>query len=267
MTSKLISIPIFLISVAFTANAAMDEWQNPRVNEINRAPMHAWYFAFSSEDEAAANVPEQSSNYLSLNGIWKFDWVRDADARPMDFFEADFNDKGWDEIPVPGVWELYGYGDPIYVNTGYAWRSQYENNPPFVPVKENHVGSYRKVIEIPSDWKGKDVFAHFGSVTSNIYFWVNGEFVGYSEDSKLEAEFDITEYLKPGKNLLAFQVFRWCDGTYLEDQDFTRFSGVGRDCFLYAREKSRINDIRITPDLDSDYENGTLSIQYDVQGD
>ena len=267
MTSKLISIPIFLMSVAFTANAAMDEWQNPRVNEINRAPMHAWYFAFSSEDEAAANVPEQSSNYLSLNGIWKFDWVRDADARPMDFFETDFNDKGWDEIPVPGVWELYGYGDPIYVNTGYAWRSQYENNPPFVPVKENHVGSYRKVIEIPSDWKGKDVFAHFGSVTSNIYFWVNGEFVGYSEDSKLEAEFDITEYLKPGKNLLAFQVFRWCDGTYLEDQDFTRFSGVGRDCFLYAREKSRINDIRITPDLDSDYENGTLSIQYDVQGD
>ena len=267
MTRKLISIPIFLLSVALTANAAMDEWQNPRVNEVNRAPMHTWYFAYASEEEADAARPEQSSNYLSLNGLWKFNWVRDADARPVDFYGTEFNDKGWDDIPVPGLWELYGYGDPIYVNIGYAWRSQYKNNPPYVPVEENHVGSYRREIEIPADWKGKDVFAHFGSVTSNIYFWVNGEFVGYSEDSKLEAEFNITEYLKPGKNLLAFQVFRWCDGTYLEDQDFTRLSGVGRDCWLYAREKSRINDFRITPDLDSDYKNGTLSIQYDVQGE
>ena len=267
MTRKLISIPLFLLSVALTANAAMDEWQNPRVNEVNRAPMHTWYFAYASEEEADAARPEQSSNYLSLNGLWKFNWVRDADARPVDFYGTEFNDKGWDDIPVPGLWELYGYGDPIYVNIGYAWRSQYKNNPPYVPVEENHVGSYRREIEIPADWKGKDVFVHFGSVTSNIYFWVNGEFVGYSEDSKLEAEFNITEYLKPGKNLLAFQVFRWCDGTYLEDQDFTRLSGVGRDCWLYAREKSRINDFRITPDLDSDYKNGTLSIQYDVQGE
>lgn len=267
MTRKLISIPLFLLSVALTANAAMDEWQNPRVNEVNRAPMHTWYFAYASEEEADAARPEQSSNYLSLNGLWKFNWVRDADSRPVDFYGTEFNDKGWDDIPVPGLWELYGYGDPIYVNIGYAWRSQYKNNPPYVPVEENHVGSYRREIEIPADWKGKDVFVHFGSVTSNIYFWVNGEFVGYSEDSKLEAEFNITEYLKPGKNLLAFQVFRWCDGTYLEDQDFTRLSGVGRDCWLYAREKSRINDFRITPDLDSDYKNGTLSIQYDVQGE
>lgn len=267
MTRKLISIPVILMSVALTANAAMDEWQNPRVNEVNRAPMHTWYFAYASEEEADAAMPEKSSNYMTLNGLWKFDWVRDAEARPLDFYETGFNDKGWDDLPVPGLWELYGYGDPIYVNIGYAWRSQYTNNPPYVPVEENHVGSYRREIEIPADWKGKDVFAHFGSVTSNIYFWVNGEFVGYSEDSKLEAEFDITEYLKPGKNLLAFQVFRWCDGTYLEDQDFTRLSGVGRDCWLYAREKSRINDLRITPDLDSEYRNGTLSIEYDVQGD
>lgn len=267
MTRKLISIPVILMSVALTANAAMDEWQNPRVNEVNRAPMHTWYFAYASEEEADAAMPEKSSNYMTLNGLWKFNWVRDAEARPLDFYETGFNDKGWDDLPVPGLWELYGYGDPIYVNIGYAWRSQYTNNPPYVPVEENHVGSYRREIEIPADWKGKDVFAHFGSVTSNIYFWVNGEFVGYSEDSKLEAEFDITEYLKPGKNLLAFQVFRWCDGTYLEDQDFTRLSGVGRDCWLYAREKSRINDLRITPDLDSEYRNGTLSIEYDVQGD
>ncbi len=267
MNIRPVFLMLFLSSLAFQANAAMDEWQNPRVNEINRAPMHTSYFAYSSEDEAAVSRPDQSSNYLPLNGFWKFNWVRDADERPLDFFGKDFNDKGWDDIPVPGVWELCGYGDPIYVNIGYAWRNQYRNNPPYVPVEENHVGSYRKVIEIPAGWKGKDIFAHFGSVTSNIYFWVNGEFVGYSEDSKLEAEFDITPYLRPGKNLLAFQVFRWCDGSYLEDQDFTRFSGIGRDCYLYAREKNRINDIRITPDLDGNYEDGTLEIKYDVQGE
>lgn len=250
MTRKAILIPFLMLGAGLTANAGMDEWTDPRVNEVNRAPMHASYFAFATEEEAAEGIKEHSSNFMTLNGIWKFNWVRDADMRPLDFYETGFNDKGWDEIRVPGVWELNGYGDPQYVNIGYAWRSQYKNNPPIVPMENNHVGSYRKVVEIPADWKDRDIFAHFGSVTSNIYFWVNGEFVGYSEDSKLEAEFDITEYLKPGKNLLAFQVFRWCDGTYLEDQDFTRLAGVGRDCYLYARAKDRINDLRFTPDLD-----------------
>ena len=136
---------------------------------------------------------------MTLNGLWKFNWVRNADARPTDFFQTNFNDKGWDNIKVPGVWELNGYGDPIYVNVGYAWRSQFKNNPPFVPVENNHVGSYRKEITLPADWKGKEIFAHFGSVTSNMYLWVNGRYVGYSEDSKLEAEFNLTNYLKPGK--------------------------------------------------------------------
>ena len=253
--------------IAVSADAAMDEWQDPRVNEVNRAPMRTSYFAYATEDEAREGNMEASSNFMTLNGMWKFNWVKDADRRPTDFYMTDFNDKGWDDMHVPGIWELNGYGDPVYVNIGYAWRSQYKNNPPIVPVENNHVGSYRKVVELPEGWKGKDVFAHFGSVTSNIYFWVNGEFVGYSEDSKLEAEFNITEYLRPGKNLLAFQVFRWCDGSYLEDQDFYRLSGVGRDCYLYAREKSRINDFRYTPDLDSEYRNGTLAIGYDVQGE
>ena len=131
----------------------------------------------------------------------------------------------------------------------------------------NHVGSYRRTITVPASWKGKDIIAHFGSVTSNIYLWVNGKFVGYSEDSKLEAEFDLTRYLRPGEeNLIAFQVFRWCDGTYLEDQDFFRYSGVGRDCYLYAREKRRIEDIRVTPDLDSDYCDGTLAVDVKLKG-
>ena len=156
---------------------------------------------------------------------------------------------------------MNGYGDPIYVNVGYAWRNQYKNNPPYVPTENNHVGSYRRTIIVPADWNGKDIFAHFGSVTSNIYVWVNGKYVGYSEDSKLEAEFNLTPYLKPGQeNLIAFQVFRWCDGTYLEDQDFFRFSGVGRDCYLYARDKNRIQDIRVTPDLDSQYKDGKINI-------
>ena len=169
-------------------------------------------------------------------------------------------------MKVPDVWEMNGYGDPIYVNVGYAWRSQYKNNPPYVPIENNHVGSYRKEIIIPAEWSGKEIFAHFGSVTSNMYLWVNGKYVGYSEDSKLEAEFNLTKYLKPGKNLIAFQVFRWCDGTYLEDQDFFRYSGVGRNCYLYSRNKKYIQDIRVTPDLDSNYTNGTLNVALNLNG-
>ena len=243
------------------------EWKDPRINAVNRAPMHANYFAYESDDVAKKGIKENSSNFMSLNGVWKFNWVKDADSRPTDFWKTGFNDKGWDDIPVPGVWELHGYSDPIYVNIGYAWRNQFENNPPFVPTENNHVGSYRKEIMVPASWKGKDIIAHFGSVTSNLYLWVNGKYVGYSEDSKLEAEFNLTPYLKPGqKNLIAFQVFRWCDGTYLEDQDFFRYSGVGRDCYLYARNKKRIEDIRVTPDLDGEYKNGSLNIALTLKG-
>ena len=243
------------------------EWQDPQVNAVNRAPMHANYFAYESADAAAKENMQQSSNYMSMNGRWKFFWVKDADSRPTDFWKVGFNDKGWDDMQVPAVWELNGYGDPIYVNVGYAWRNQFRNNPPEVPTANNHVGSYRREFVIPASWKGKDIIAHFGSVTSNMYLWVNGKYVGYSEDSKLEAEFDLTSYLKPGQeNLIAFQVFRWCDGTYLEDQDFFRYSGVGRDCYLYARDKKRIQDIRVTPDLDAEYKNGSLSVKLDLKG-
>ncbi len=185
----------------------------------------------------------------------------------MVLWKTSFNDAGWDEMKVPAVWELNGYGDPLYLNAGYAWKEQFKNNPPEVPIQNNHVGSYRREITVPASWNGKEIFAHFGSVTSNIYLWVNGRYVGYSEDSKLEAEFNLTSYLKPGqKNLIAFQVFRWCDGTYLEDQDFFRFSGVGRDCFLYSRNKKRIQDIRVTPDLDASYTNGSLTVQLELKG-
>ena len=254
--------------LALTAGAqTFQEWRNPEINAVNRAPMHTNYFAFENADAAKKANKKQSTNYMTLNGTWKFNWVKDADSRPTDFWKTGFNDKGWDDLQVPAVWELNGYGDPIYVNVGYAWRNQFQNNPPEVPTENNHVGSYRREIVVPASWNGKDIIAHFGSVTSNMYLWVNGRYVGYSEDSKLEAEFDLTPYLKPGqKNLIAFQVFRWCDGSYLEDQDFFRYSGVGRDCYLYARNKKRIQDIRVTPDLGAAYQNGSLAINLDLKG-
>lgn len=242
------------------------EWHDANVNEINRLPMHTNFFSYADEATALTGAKKASENYMSLNGTWKFDWVKDADMRPTDFYRIGFNDKGWDNMEVPALWELKGYGDPVYVNTGYAWENQYKNNPPQVPTANNHVGSYRREIVIPAHWSGKEVIAHFGSVTSNMYLWVNGKFVGYSEDSKLEAEFDLTNYLKEGKNLIAFQVFRWCDGTYLEDQDFLRLSGVGRDCYLFTRHKKHIRDIRVTPDLDGQYRDATLNVSVDLQG-
>lgn len=247
--------------------AQSNEWRNAEINAVNRLPMHAAYFSYESRDAAKNGIKEQSANFMTLNGNWKFNWVKDADARPLDFWKTTFNDKGWDEIKVPAVWELKGYGDPVYLNVGYAWRNQFKNNPPEVPVENNHVGSYRRQMVIPASWKGQEIIAHFGSVTSNIYLWVNGHYVGYSEDSKLEAEFDLTPYLKAGqKNLIAFQSFRWCDGTYMEDQDFFRFSGTGRDCYLYTREKKHIRDIRVLPDLDSEYTDGKLAISLDMKG-
>lgn len=256
------------LALGLTANAqTFTEWQDPKVNAVNRAPMHTHYFAYESEAAALKGCPESSANYLTVNGTWKFNWVRNADQKPTGFWTAGYDDKGWADMPVPGMWELNGYGDPIYVNNGYAWGNQFESNPPYVPSENNHVGSYRREFEIPAAWAGKDIFLHFGSVTSNIYLWINGKYVGYSEDSKLEAEFDVTRYLVPGKkNLVAFQVFRWCDGSYLEDQDFFRYSGVARDSYFYARSKQRIQDIRVTPDLDAAYKDGTLNVTVQFQG-
>ncbi|MBD5356905.1 MAG: DUF4981 domain-containing protein [Bacteroides sp.] len=250
------------LAVSSVGAQTFTEWQNPEVNQVNRAPMRSAHFAYQKgEDALKTQNKKASSNYMSLNGTWKFNWVNDATQRPTNFWSKDFNDKGWDNIQVPGVWELNGYGKPIYVNTGYPWRNSFESNPPEVPTENNHVGTYRREIKVPASWKGKEIIAHFGSVTSNMYLWVNGKYVGYSEDSKLEAEFNVTPYLIPGQeNLICFQVFRWCDGTYLEDQDFFRYGGVGRDCYLYARDKKRIADIRVTPDLENNYNDGILNI-------
>lgn len=256
---------LILFASAPVSAQTFKEWQDPAINQVNRLPMHTTFFAYGPED--VLGMPKESYSYLSLNGNWKFNWVKNAYERPTDFFKLGFNDAGWDSIPVPGNWELNGYGDPIYVNIGYAWRNDYKNNPPIVPERNNHVGSYRRHVTIPKSWDGKQVIMHLGSVTSNVYVWVNGKFVGYSEDSKLEPEFDITPYIKKGDNEIALQVFRWSDGTYLEDQDFFRLSGIARDCYLYARNKSvGISDVRVTPDLDENYKNVTLTIDLTLRG-
>ena len=236
------------------------EWQDPEVNAVNRLPMRATCFAYESADAAAAGDKSASERFLTLDGEWRFCWVRHADERPTEFFRTDFNDGAWGTMPVPGMWELNGYGDPQYLNIGYPWREQFENDPPHVPVQENHVGSYRRWIDIPAEWSGREIVAHFGSVTSNLYLWVNGRFVGYSEDSKLEAEFDITRYVRPGRNLFAMQVFRWSDGTYLEDQDFFRLAGIARESYLYARDRRHVADIRLDATLSENYTRGTLGV-------
>lgn len=247
------------------------EWHDLQVNEINRLPLHTMHFAYDPNDFAGTGAEyldkKKSMNYLSLEGTWKFNWVANADERPTDFYKTDLDDSKWNNIQMPGNWEMLGYGQPEYVNNGFAWRGHFDQQPPAVPAKDNHVGSYRREINIPSNWDGKRVIAHFGSVTSNIYLYVNGKFAGYAEDSKVAAEFDITPFLKKGKNLIAFQTFRWCDGSWCEDQDFWRLSGPARENYLYARSKDhRLLDVRVETDLKNNYKDGYLNITAKVQG-
>ena len=247
------------------------EWHDLQVNESNRLPLHTMHFAYDPNDFPGTGAEyldkKKSMNYLSLEGTWKFNWVANADERPTDFYKTDLDDSKWNNIQMPGNWEMLGYGQPEYVNVGFAWRGHFDQQPPAVPTKDNHVGSYRREINIPANWDGKRVIAHFGSVTSNIYLYVNGKFAGYAEDSKVAAEFDITPFLKKGKNLIAFQSFRWCDGSWCEDQDFWRLSGPARENYLYARSKEhRLLDVRVETELKNNYKDGALNITAKLQG-
>ena len=251
---------LLLLAAAPIVSAQKNEWQNPNVNQVNRLEMRTSFFGFENQEVAAKGDKSQSKNYLSLKGDWKFKLAPTPDQRPTNFFAENYDDKAWGTMPVPGMFELNGHGNPIYVNVGYPWRNQFQSNPPEIPMENNYVGSYRREIEVPSDWNGKQVIFNVGSATSAFYLWINGKYVGYSEDSKLAAEFDVTKYLKKGKNLIAMQVFRWCDGTYLEDQDFLRFTGIARDCYLYAKNNTSVENIKVTPDLVNDYKDGKLDI-------
>ena len=241
-------------------------WHNVDVNQQNRAPRRAAFFAFENQDKAQAFEKKNSANYLSMEGTWKFNFVKDYNKRPVNFFAANFDDSQWKDFPVPGLFELNGYGDATYKNVGYAWATQFDPNPPYISELNNYTGSYRRTFDLPKDWKGKDVYFHVGSATSNLTLWVNGKYVGYSEDSKVAAEFNISKYLKPGKNLIAMQVMRWCDGSYFEDQDFWRFTGIAREVYLYARPKVHAADIRLDAGLENQYRDGVLNYQVALKG-
>lgn len=234
-------------------------WKDPYVNQQNREARRADFFAFESAEKAEQGKAA-SARYLSMEGMWKFHFVKNHQDAPKDFFSLKYDDSQWTDFPVPGLFEINGYGDKIYKNMGYAWSTTFKNDPPYIGETNNYTGSYRRTFDLPADWKGQEVYFHVGSATSNLIVWVNGKYVGYSEDSKVAAEFNITKYLKTGKNLIAMQVMRWCDGSYLEDQDFWRFTGIAREVYLYARPKQHIKDITITASLDDNYKNGILEV-------
>jgi len=252
---------VFTSGMAAVASAAekndLPDWQNPYVLERNREPMVSHF--------------ETDGLKQTLNGMWDFCWYETIDSRSMDFYRTDFDASGWDRMPVPGLWEMNGYGDPVYKNVGYAWGHHYVSTPPIPAPWHNYAGQYRRIFVLDEDWAGKDIFLHIGSATSNVRVWVNGKEVGYSEDSKLEARFDITKYVKTGENLIALEIFRWCDGTYMEDQDFWRFTGIARDVYVYSREKKRIEDIKVVASasgwatLHAQVSKGVKAVQFEMR--
>ena len=239
-------------------------WKNPQVNQVNREARRAVFFAYEDADKAMANDKTKSARYLSMEGKWRFNFVKDHDKAPKNFFALNYDDSEWVDFPVPGLFEIEGYGDKIYRNVGYSWATTFDSNPPYIGETNNYTGSYRRTFNLPDDWNGQEVYFHVGSATSNLSVWVNGKYVGYSEDSKVAAEFNITKYLKKGQNLIAMQVMRWCDGSYLEDQDFWRFTGIAREVYLYARPKVHIKDMVVIGDYDVEKKLGIINYTIDV---
>jgi beta-galactosidase len=246
--------------VTFTEKDPRD-WENPEMFNLNREAPHATLISFNDEASALESVKENSPNYLSLDGTWKFNLVKSPEQRPYWFFKDDYDTRDWNDIEVPSNWEMKGYDVPIYVNVSYP----HKKDPPFIPHEYNPVGSYKRSFTIPPGWRDKEVFLNFGAVASAFYVWVNEQLVGYSQDSKTPAEFNITKYLKRGNNSLAVEVYRWCDGSYLEDQDFWRMSGIQRPVFLHARPKTFIKDFFANGDLENNYTDGLLKLDVSVK--
>jgi len=255
----------FSIIVSILFAQTPPEIQDPSIVEINKLPPRATFFNFESKTLAHKNDITNSGFYQSLNGTWKFNWVRDPKYRPLDFFKTKFDDSKWDDFLVPANWEINGYGVPIYLNHPYEF--SYTPDPPNIPEGYNPVGSYRREFNIPKDWKHRRIVIHFGAVKSAFFIGVNGKKVGYSQGSKLPAEFDITEFVSTGKNLVALEVYRWSDGTYLECQDFWRISGIERDVFLIAEPQVRINDFWAKTPLDAQFMNGEFQLDLNLVND
>lgn len=249
-----------LITVLGIAEDKRSDWEDQRVFEINKERPHSTLMPYKNRDKAVVGVREKSKNYKSLNGMWKFNWASKPADRPVDFYKIDYNVSGWNDIRVPSNWEIEGYGTPIYTNITYP----FQKNPPFIDHNDNPVGSYRFDFSIPSDWKGHEIFLNFDGVESAFYLWINGEKVGYSQGSRTPAEFNITQYLKEGTNLLAAEVYRWSDGSYLEDQDFWRLSGIFRNVYLMATPKLHIRDFQVEADLDGKFKNAEMLVRANV---
>jgi beta-galactosidase len=239
---------------------SLPDWENTAVNTINAEYPHASIVSFPDEKSAVNAGWRQSPNVMSLDGLWKINWVKTPEERPYWFFKDDFDTRKWKDINVPSTLECVGYGTPYYVNNGYPFKV----NPPYIDHSNNPVASYKRVFKLPEGWAGKEIFLTFDGVSAAFYVWINGEMAGYSEDSKSPAEFNITPYLKAGKNSIAVQVYRWCDGSYLEDQDFWRLSGIQRSVWLQARDKSYIRDYFSKATLINNYKDGRLDLDVSV---
>jgi beta-galactosidase len=263
-TSLLLTFQCMICWGQGNENVKINDWENPKIFEVNKVPAHATFFSFENRALAQENDRTKSTNFISLNGVWKFNWVRDPAERPIDFYKETFDDSKWDLFPVPANWEINGYGVPIYVNHPFEFKIK-DPTPPDIPDGYNPVGSYRKEFDIPPAWDGKEIFIHFGAVKSAFYIWLNGKKVGYSQGSKLPAEFDLTPYIQLGKNTLAIEVYRWSDGSYLECQDFWRISGIERDVYLYATPKVHIRDFFVRPGLDENYNDGELEVDIEIR--
>jgi len=242
---------------------AQVDWQNPEVFERNKMPARANFFAFENKVLAKLDDKASSENFLSLNGRWKFNWVKKPSELPKTFWKNDFDASQWSTINVPGNWERQGYGTPHYANIEYVFPA----NQPFIPQEYNPVGSYLKSFELPKPWQDNKVIIHLGAVNSAFYIWVNGKKVGYSQGSKLPAEFDLTAFVKSGENTVALQVYRWSDGSYLEDQDGWSLSGIERDVYLYSTPKTHISDYTITAGLNDSFTDGELVIDVEINSE
>ena len=262
-----------------------NEWESPENLALNKEQPRAWFFSFQNLESARKVLPENSAYWQSLNGDWKFNWARTPEERPKDFYQPSFDVSGWDNIPVPSSWNIVGlqkdgtqkYGTPIYVNQPVIfqhkvavddWRGGVMRTPPenWTTFKDrNEVGSYRREFTIPEDWDGRNVFISFDGVDSFFYLWINGHYVGFSKNSRNAANFNITPYLQKGKNIVAAEVYRSSDGSFLEAQDMFRLPGIFRTVALYSTPKVHFRDLVVTPDLDATYTDGSLTVKADIR--
>lgn len=249
-------------AVAQSQSASVAEWERPEIFGIGKEPARATFFAYETVDAARRGDMARSANYLSLDGPWRFAYSKTPETRPADFYRDDYDVASWKTIPVPSMMQAHGYGQPLFNNIDYPMGMK----QPFIPHEMNEVGSYRREFSMPVVWTGKDVFLHIGAAGAAYYVWVNGQKVGYSEDSKLPSEFNVTSFLRPGANNVSLEIYRWADGSYLEDQDFWRVSGIERSVYLYAAPKTRLRDFEVKAGLDASMRNGMLNIDLDVAG-